>query len=139
MTGGNDEDLLKYAERMKREAYVDGYKAGYTAAMAAVRKLASQSAAPNAGSPANPSGAKMIGNNSMPRGATTVAVERILRSVAPRALSPTQVIQENEDGKRLAETSVRRALDKLVKRGVAEQVGDSKTWRCVANGSRRKT
>jgi hypothetical protein len=139
MTGGKDEDLLKYAERLKREAYADGYKAGHAAAMDAVKKFASQPAAPTASSPSELSVGKGIAGKSMPRGATLLAVDQILRSVAPRALSPIQVIQLSKDDNPLAETSVRRALEKLVERGVAEQVGDSKTWRSVAKRSLRKT
>jgi hypothetical protein len=133
MAGGKDEDLLKHLERMRREAYADGY----AAAMKAVIKFASQPAAPPAGSHPKPSNAKTIAGMTAPRGATVLAVEQILRSVAPRALSPIQVIQLGEDDGRLAETSVRRALDRLVERGVAEQVGDSKSWRYVSKSSGR--
>lgn len=67
----------------------------------------------------------------MPRGTNRKHVEEILRLAAPRAIGPTEVIVRLRDAKgiQMPFTSVRHALDQLVSAGVAEEDGDTKTWR----------
>jgi hypothetical protein len=146
--GANGEmttDTLKRLEEeiaaKERSAYerglTDGYAKGYDAAREEMRQyLSKPGARPR---PAEikqervKSGPKPLG---IPRGATMVLVEQALETIAPNATSPFQIIQMVQEKKKvkLAETSVRRALDGLVAKGTVEQVGTTKTWRYIAEG-----
>ena len=65
------------------------------------------------------------------RGTNARLVEEVLQSNAPRALRPAEIRTaiQREKGVAMAFTSIRHALGQLEQRRVAEQVGDSKTWR----------
>ena len=67
----------------------------------------------------------------IPRGQTEQAVEAAFRNAAPRPLSPIQVVRKarEHDGTVLAETSARRAIDRLEYKGVIERIDGTVTWR----------
>ena len=64
-------------------------------------------------------------------------VEEVLQAAAPRALRPAEIRStiQRDKGVAIAFTSIRHALGQLEQRRVAEQVGDSKTWRYQGGGS----
>src|SRR5262249_39947042 len=142
-------ELQRQIEEVRREAFA----AGYTAAMQAIRELASR---PTPGSPAAggqrqravggkrtatpPSrrrqaargGRKRRGATATrpPRGANAERVAEILQSAAPRALRAAEIRKGLlEKGIELSFTSVRHALGQLEARNAAEQIADSRTWR----------
>ena len=56
-------------------------------------------------------------------------IEELLPA-APRAIQPAEIRKALHDkGIEISFTSLRHALDQLVARKAAKQVGDSKTWR----------
>ena len=71
------------------------------------------------------------------RGTNARLVEEVLQSAAPRALRPAEIRTaiQRDKGVAIAFTSIRHALGQLEQRRVAEQVGDSKTWRHHGGGS----
>lgn len=71
------------------------------------------------------------------RGTNARLVEEVLQSAAPRALRPAEIRTtiQRDKGVAIAFTSIRHALGQLEQRRVAEQVGDSKTWRHHGSGS----
>jgi hypothetical protein len=119
-------------DAVRREAFAEGY----AAAMQAVRELASQPPpaaaedrrAPDDGSATErepPRGRRPR------RGTNARLIEAVLRSIAPRAVRPTEIrnVLRREQGVALAFTSIRHALGQLEARRIAEQVAHSKTWR----------
>ena len=146
------EELQQQIDAIRREAF----QAGYTAAMEAVRVLASRSA-PQAGEGAAVSrrGSRERSRGSASprqgrraatsrtrsrrhrpeRGANARMIEEILRDAAPRALPPAAIRKALQDkGVALAFTSIRHALGQLEARKAARQVGNSRTWRYSAAG-----
>jgi hypothetical protein len=124
--------LQQEAEAIRQEGFV----AGWEAAMETVAKV-TRSLPPSEQpqSTSLPVGSQAKNPNAMPRGATDIAVDQILQEIAPRALSPKQIITEARlRGSILSESAVRRALDKLVSQGKAQQVGDAKCWHAVTPG-----
>ena len=71
------------------------------------------------------------------RGTNAKMVEDVLQAAAPRALRPAEfrTAIQRDKGVAIAFTSIRHALGQLEQRRVAEQVGDSKTWRHHGGGS----
>jgi len=65
------------------------------------------------------------------RGTNAKMVEEVLQAAAPRALRPAEIRTtiQRDKGVAIAFTSIRHALGQLEQRRIAEQVGDSKTWR----------
>jgi hypothetical protein len=64
-------------------------------------------------------------------GALNQIVANAYKSILPEGASPTDIqmwIRDN-DGKELAFTSLRRTIDRLVDRGVLEEIAGTKTWR----------
>jgi hypothetical protein len=135
----------------------EGFAAGYTAAMMAVRKVASRSA-PKAGSAAitpqgrgrarsavprprstGPRRARATGGTARtrrsaaersPRGTNARAIWEILKASAPRAMRPAEIRKALQDkGVGMAFASIGHALGQLETRSAAEKIGDSKTWR----------
>jgi hypothetical protein len=140
--------LQEQIEAIRREAFA----AGFEAAMRSVRQFVStqmpdegaQSAEPSRRSPAQrpraPGSPQSAGSSAEARRRTAVRpqrgtnarlVEEVLRSNAPRALRPAEIRSaiQREKGVAIAFTSIRHALGQLEARQVAEQVGDSNTWR----------
>jgi hypothetical protein len=116
-----------------RKAKAEGYEAGYEAA---VRDLSEAAAAgvtvasvPKVASDYVPK---------PPRGTNAKIVLEVLRSIAPRAAGPTEIIAivKKVKGIEMPFTSVRHAIEQLEKqKGEIEQVGDTKTWRVVVKNS----
>ena len=148
--------LQEQIEAIRREAFAAGFKA----AMQSVCQFASteppdarmKSAEParrrapqRARAPGSPQQSGNIRNVSR-RGAATAArpqrgtnarlVEEVLQSNAPRALRPAEIRStiQREKGVAIAFTSIRHALGQLESRGLAEQVGNSNTWRYREGG-----
>jgi hypothetical protein len=71
------------------------------------------------------------------RGNNARMIEEILQAAGSRALRPAEIRSalQKEKGVSMAFTSIRHALGQLEGRNVAEQVGDSKTWRHLAGGA----
>jgi hypothetical protein len=67
----------------------------------------------------------------LPRGVSAKLIEETFETAAPRALSQLQIIRtaEARDGTKLAYSSMRRVIDRLVQEGKIEQVPGTKTWR----------
>jgi hypothetical protein len=62
-------------------------------------------------------------------------IEEILQAMAPRAVRPAEIrtALQRDKGVAMAFTSIRHALGQLEGRRVAEQVGNSRTWRYRGN------
>jgi hypothetical protein len=153
--------LHQQIEEVRRE----GFAAGYAAAMQAVGEVASRSAPTDATSTAAPSRrgrgrARQAGPAARParsraarpngagtktrrsaahrseRGTTALAIEEILKVIAPSAIRPAEIRKALQDnGVTVSFASIRHALSQLEARNAAEQVGDSKTWRHRADAS----
>jgi hypothetical protein len=69
------------------------------------------------------------------RGSNARMIEEILQSMAPRAVRPAEIrtALQRDKGVAMAFTSIRHALGQLEGRRVAEQVGNSRTWRYRGN------
>jgi len=80
--------------------------------------------------------ARASGGGRPQRGTNAKLVEDVLQANAPRALRPAEIRSaiQREKGVAMAFTSIRHALGQLEGRRVAEQVGDSKTWRHSGSG-----
>lgn len=67
----------------------------------------------------------------VPRGTTEKHIERAFLESAPKSLSPTQAIRValETGAENIAETSARRAIERLEKRGVIERIPGTVTWR----------
>src|SRR4051812_14050509 len=148
--------LQEQIEAIRREAFA----AGFEAAMQSVRQFVSAQRAemepqsaerPRRRPPQRrraPGSSQPSGNSSAEarRGATAAArpqrgtnarlVEEVLQSNAPRALRPAEIRStiQREKGVAIAFTSIRHALGQLEARRIAEQVGDSNTWRYCGDG-----
>jgi hypothetical protein len=106
---------------------------------AAADAPASAASAPAGGrrrGPARAAGApaargRRAGEQRPQRGTNAKMVEEVLLAAAPRALRPAEIRSaiQRDHGVAIAFTSIRHALGQLEQRRVAEQVGDSKTWR----------
>jgi hypothetical protein len=136
--------LQEQIEAIRREAYAEGY----SAAMQAVRQLASRpsgrSAEAAAAQPAprrlrsaaKRAAAGKPAEQQPRRGDNARMVEEMLRSIAPRAARPTDIRNalRRERGIAMAFTSIRHALNQLEGRQSIERVADSKTWRYRPQG-----
>ncbi|HKY09197.1 MAG TPA: hypothetical protein VJQ55_13180, partial [Candidatus Binatia bacterium] len=89
-------DRIKRLQQEAEAIRQEGFVAGWDAAMETILK-ATRAAPPedNFDTPQPRGGAR--NPNIMPRGATPLVVSRVLRSVTPRALSPTQIIALAEE------------------------------------------
>ena len=153
--------LQQQIEEVRRE----GFAAGYAAAMQAVREVASRSAPTDGTSTAAPSRrgrgrARAAGPTARParsprarsngagtkirrsaahrskRGTNALIIEEILKVMAPSAIRPAEIRKALQDnGVTISFPSIRHALGQLEARNVAEQLGDSKTWRHRADAS----
>jgi hypothetical protein len=86
---------------------------------------------PRAATAPAPRGRRAAGAQRPQRGSNARMVEEVLQAAAPRALRPAEIRStiQRDKGVAIAFTSIRHALGQLEQRRVAEQVGDSKTWR----------
>lgn len=146
--------LQEQIEAIRREAYAEGY----SAAMQAVRQLASRPSGRSAeAAAAKPAPRRLRSQPKRPRQRASAAkraaagkpaaqqpgrgnnarmVEEMLRSIAPRAARPTDIRNalRRERGIAMAFTSIRHALNQLEGRQSIERVADSKTWRYRPQG-----
>jgi hypothetical protein len=119
-----------------RKAKAEGFQAGYEAAVRDLSKAAA------AGVPAPPH--SKVATDYVPkppRGTNAKIVLEVLRSIAPRAAGPTEILAtvKKSKGIEMPFTSVRHAINQLEKKkGEIEQVDDTKTWRIVAKNSKSK-
>ena len=153
--------LHQQIEEVRRE----GFAAGYTAAMEAVREVASRSAPADGGSTAAPSRrgrsrARQAGPTARParshragangagrkirrsaahrseRGTNALIIGEILKVMSPSAVRPAEIRKALEsNGVTISFASISHALGQLEARNEAERVGDSKTWRHRADAS----
>jgi hypothetical protein len=146
--------LQEQIDKIRREAFAQGY----AAAMQAVRDLATKPA-PGTAAPGAVTGVRRRaprpapspapvgrrgpraaapterrGRQAVPRpqrGTNARYVEEVLQANAPRALRPAEIRSaiQRDKGVAIAFTSIRHALGQLEARQVAEQVADTRTWR----------
>ena len=117
-----------------RKAKDEGFQTGYKTA---VRDLSAAAGVPT--SPDSKVSTDYVPRP--PRGTNAKIVLEVLRSIAPRAAGPTEIIAtvKRLKGIDMPFTSVRHAIEQLEKKkGEIEQVDDTKTWRVVAKNSRSK-
>lgn len=118
---------------IRKEAFEDGRVAGISEAMDALGSLLKRKA-PEAGAPSRAAITTFANTTAtqtaMPRGASLVVVEEIMREIAPEAVTAKQLIAIAKQRKvRLSETSAGRSVRQLAEMGVVHQVPYTKTWR----------
>lgn len=155
--------LQEQIEAVRREAFAAGYAAAMQAVRDVAAKPApgaeSAAAAPQRGrrgtrtrqaraaagtrqrqaraATATPRRTRRSGGARPQRGTNARFVEEVLQSNAPRAMRPAEIRTaiQRDKGVAMAFTSIRHALGQLESRRVAEQVGDTKTWRYREGGA----
>jgi hypothetical protein len=130
------EKLRGQLEAVRREAFEEGYAAGYAGGYAAALDVLRQhkptaiAAGPIDATRDTFSAARREPTDVMPRGMTAVIVEDILKSVAPRALTPKQIHDlSKERGNVVNQNSIPRTLRRLADQDRVEQFGETTAWK----------
>jgi hypothetical protein len=141
-----DEAARIFQEAMdaaRREGRAEGYAEGYATAMRMVQEFSASAAAPEAGKAMRET-KRSPTRQSLPKGRVRLSdvpyaprimgnkanelVEDAYQFIAPRAAGPTEIQHViKERGADLPSTSVRRAIDRLVKQDKLYQVS-ARTW-----------
>jgi len=135
------EAARKEAATSYEKGFGDGFAAGFLAAQQRFQRMISEASPPEQAKVEKavveekhkPKGRyapdKFVPR--IPRGTAKASVEETLRQHNPKALGPTEIqfLLKRDKAMDLPYTSVRRALDFLVAGGIAEEVGETKTWR----------
>jgi hypothetical protein len=127
------EQLARATQKARDQGYEAGHAAGYAAALKDLEDLSSSnSAASPLSVPKSSRRSPGIDYQpSVPRGFNAGLVRDALKSIAPRAAGPTEIISivKRDNGAELAYSSTKHAINQLVARGECEQSGDLKLWR----------
>ena len=139
-----EHEATRKLDQARREAYAEGYAAAVQDLTDITSGKSSKTVVPAlraAPSPSDNGKAKSgssarLRDDFVPRMPSAVAdniVEDALRSVAPRAVGPTELLHilKKSGGSILPFTTLRRSLDRLTKQGLVEEVAGTKTWRHV--------
>jgi hypothetical protein len=123
-------------EAVRQQIYERGFQDGYAAAVRDLSNLTSSESGPALPKPSRTE-ARLHDDYKprIPAAVTDEMVESSIRSVAPRAIGPTELLhiikQANEQV--VPFTTLRRSLARLTTRRIIQPVGDTKTWRWIGH------
>jgi hypothetical protein len=138
---GNDADnadmarelqkLQEQLEAVRKEAYEDGFAAGYASAVDLLRRH-KPNASPTTHEQTDLSEVIRKPMEAMPRGMSAIIIQEILQTIAPRAATPKQIYDlAKERGSYVNQNSVPRVLRRLADQGSVEQVPNTTAWKCI--------
>jgi len=125
------EQLARATQKVRDEAY----EAGYLAALRDMDDLSSSRPAQLAASATQTTRARRSPDADykppITRGLNANIVGDALKSIAPRAAGPTEIIAlvKKATGTKLAYSSTKHAINQLLARGECEQTGNLKLWK----------
>ncbi len=133
------QEIAALIQRISENEFNRGYKAGLEAIQQALQHVPPVSTHRLTESKIDFSTNMEKAFGILPRGVSLQMVESIFRAAPSKALSPVQVaaLIEDRDGKKMAETTLRRAIEKLENSGTIERIAGTPTWRLNPTGPAR--